>query len=100
VQEYLELSHNEPLLSYSDLMRWGDLQDLIGSGVVSQDKLDQLWAALPKQPLGRFYKAILNETSNNNTFTRSIVAQSDGITVEAFLMFNEAIEDLEASELI
>lgn len=71
-------------------MGWADLRELVNNGVITQEQLDRVWNALPKKPLGRYYKAGKG----------SKIKQSDGITVEAFLMFNEEIEDLGSSEIV
>lgn len=99
LQEFAALSHDEPLLSYSDLMAWSDLQDLISNGIVLQSQLDRLWTALPKQPLGKYFKPIKQSNEKDQAAMTSI-NQSDGITIDAFLMFNEAIEDIEGSEIL
>jgi hypothetical protein len=99
------LSNDEPLLSYSDLMAWSDLKDLISNGIISQAQLDRLWMALPKQPLGKYFKP-MNQIAKGSTeakekgFEEARINQSDGITIDAFLMFNEAIEDIEGSEIL
>jgi hypothetical protein len=81
-------------LSYNQLMGWADLSELISNGIVNQEQLDRIWNALPKKPLGRYYKS----TGANSKGSK--IKQSDGITVDAFLMFNEEIEDLGSSEIV
>jgi len=51
---------------------------------VSLQQLEMLWMALPKQPLGSFYR--------KKGFSN--IQQSDGITLDAFVSFNNAMEDL------
>lgn len=94
-KEFAELTTKSGgnLLSYNELMGWSDMQEMIRSGMIAQHEVDKMWDALPKQPLGTFYK-------KKGFGTTSSVEQSDGITVEAFLALNNAIEDEERSEIM
>lgn len=94
-KEFTKLSEGEALLSYQQLLRWQDLAQILENGDVSLKQIDLIWTALPKTPLGRAEMAVKKKKG----FGSGLVAQSDGITVDTFIVFNSALEDLE-SELI
>jgi hypothetical protein len=62
------------------------------TGDLSMAQVDELWAAVPKEPLGYF--------SRDTESTLSPMEQSDGITVEAFISLVNAIEDLASTEYL
>lgn len=64
------------------------------TGLLSLQQLDMMWMALPKQPLGYYYRKRGNSNNNNNNDNR--IQQSDGITLDAFINFNDALEDFMA----
>jgi hypothetical protein len=82
--EFSKLTEGEAILSYSQLLEWVDIKDLIENGGITVDQVNYMWDALPKKPLGAFIK--------KKGFGKP--TQSDGIDVDAFLSFNTALEDL------
>lgn len=84
--EFLKLSDGEELISYNQLLNWSDTQELINDNVITLDQFNSMWEALVKRPLGIFYK-------KQNIKGAS---QSDGISVDAFLVYISAIEDLDS----
>mmetsp|Transcript_13412 Transcript_13412/g.20111 ORF Transcript_13412/g.20111 Transcript_13412/m.20111 type:complete len:398 (+) Transcript_13412:26-1219(+) len=83
-KEFEALTGGESLLGFQSLFDWSVIQEVQESGQVSLQQLEMLWMALPKQPLGSFYR----KKGFNN------LQQSDGITLDAFVSFNNAMEDL------
>lgn len=93
-KEFEDLTSKSPgaggLLSYRELMDWPDMREMIGTGIISQEAVDQMWAALPKQPLRQKSKGFGDDADKAR----------EGIAIEAFLALNNAIEDEERSEVI
>jgi len=89
MKEFEQLSQGEELISYQQLLSWPDLVEMIKAGNLSEEQVQGMWNALPKKPLGAFYK----KKGFGN------VAQADGINVAAFLNFNTVIDDLEKAEV-
>ena len=89
-KEFSELSQGERLLSYQQLMKWADIAEMVENDVLNADQIKVMWNALPKQPLGSFSKGDSSDMQK--------IVQSDGITIEAFLAFNTALEDEVSSE--
>ena len=84
--EFIRLSDGEELLTYNQLVEWDDIKQYLESGAISNQQMNDLWDALPKRPVGIFMK------KKGNT----MISQSDGITLQGFLSFNEAFNDLES----
>jgi len=78
------------LLSYSALMDWSDMREMITSGMIAKEEVDKLWDALPKQPL--------SAAQRGKGFGAGSERQADGIEIDAFLALNRAIEDEERTE--
>jgi hypothetical protein len=95
-KEFAELTNGEALLSMSQLFDWPVVQEVVESGHVSLQQLEMLWLALPKQPLGSFHR----KRTNGKGFASGKIVQSDGITLDAFLSFNNAMEDLVATTAV
>lgn len=83
--EFDSLTGGEELLSYQQLMEWQDIKDIISSSALSREQLNIMWEALPKLPLGSYFKA-------DKGFGSSRVGQSDGIDFKGFEALNEAFE--------
>ena len=84
--EFTKISEGEDLISYNQLLGWTDVQELIDSNYITLDQFSAMWDALAKRPLGTFFK-------KQNIKGAS---QSDGISVDAFLVFNTALEDFDS----
>ena len=66
------------------------------TGLLTLQQLDMMWMALPKQPLGYYYRKRGNNNNNDNSNSNSRIQQSDGITLDTFINFNDALEDFMA----
>ena len=85
-EEFLRISEGEELIGYNQLLAWSDVQKLLEGQAITMELFNGMWEALPKRPLGTFYK---NEKSKK-------VIQSDGIGLDAFLFFNTALDDIDS----
>ncbi len=61
-------------VTYSQLIDWADINEIIVKGDLSLEDLKKMWNALPKS-------------------IDSVGLEEEGISVDAFLSLNEAIED-------
>ena len=93
-KEFEDLTSKSPgaggLLSYREVMDWADMREMLSTGIISQEAVDRMWAALPKQPLRQKSKGFGDDADKNR----------EGIAMEAFLALNNAIEDEERSEVM
>ena len=85
-EEFIKISEGEELIGYNQLLAWIDVQKLLETEAITMELFNGMWEALPKRPLGTFYK---NENSKK-------VVQSDGIGLDAFLFFNTALDDIDS----
>ena len=87
-KEFVLLTGGEGLLSFQQLLDWSVVQEALESGQLSPQQFELMWLALPKQPMGYFYR---------KKGPNSKVQQSDGITLDAFISFNDALDDFLAT---
>ena len=89
------------LLSYKALMDWADMREMLQSGMLVQEEVDAKWDALPRQPLPSAAGGASGGGSKGfGSSSGKSSRQSEGITLEAFLALNTAIEDEERSEVM
>jgi hypothetical protein len=88
--EFKSLSNNQELISYNQLLNWNDIKMSLDNNVITLEQFELMWNALPKRPM--------NNENNNEKIT-----QIDGISLDAFMNFNTALEqydsDLSSSAL-
>jgi hypothetical protein len=81
--EFATLARGEPFITFPQLLAWSMVQELIADEGVTLQKLEELWAALPKIKL----------EAEGKGFGSGSGAANQGIGVDAFVAFNTAIED-------
>ena len=96
VEQYLRsefklLSKGEELITFNQLNNWSDLIDLLESEYLTKEQINIMWEALPKRPLSTIKK---ENDKNNDKSTK----QSDGIDINSFIIFNEAMDDIDSEE--
>lgn len=69
------------LLSLAQLLEWSELVEMLNNKDITKEQIQNLWNALPKEPF---------VSKKNKGFGMA----KEGITVEAFLMLNNEIEDI------
>jgi hypothetical protein len=93
-KEFELLTGGDRLLAYSQLVGWSLVEEMFSNRELTEEQLQSMWAALVKEPIR---KDRLNRTGKGFAppSSSSDVSGADetGITVESFLLLNNAIED-------
>ena len=91
---FQELSRGTGVIAYPQLRSWEDICSLLEQDLLTEQTLEGLWAALPKQPLGYVFKENSSEAGSGHKHV-----QSEGIAEDAFLVLNAAIDDAVAPSI-
>lgn len=96
-REFELLTGGDRLLAYSQLVGWSLVEEMFTNRELTEEQLQSMWTALVKEPIR---KDRLNRTgkgfappSSSSSSDESGGADEAGITVESFLLLNNAIED-------
>jgi hypothetical protein len=81
--EFKSISNNQDLISYNQLLNWNDIKMSLDNNVITLEQFELMWNALPKRPMN-------NENNNEK------IIQIDGITLDAFMNFNTALEQYDS----
>lgn len=99
-EEFENLSEGKELISFNQLLAWGEVQQLIKDGDLSTLKFNEMWDALPKRPLDttnkRENKVENKIKSSNRKESSKKSTQLDGIGFDAFSFFVTALDDLDS----
>jgi hypothetical protein len=79
----MNISNNQELISYNQLLNWNDIKMSLDNNVITFEQFELMWHALPKRPM--------NNENNNEKNT-----QIDGISLDAFMNFNTALEQYDS----
>lgn len=89
--EFKDISNNEDLISYNQLLSWNDIKMSLDNNVITLEQFELMWNALPKRPMN-----IENNNENINKNKKVYSIQTDGISLEAFMNFNTALEQYDS----
>jgi len=89
-KEFQLLTGGNRLLTYSQLVGWSLVEEMIANRELTEEQLQSMWAALVKEPIR---KDGLNRTGKGFAPMTILSADEPGITVKSFLLLNNAIED-------
>lgn len=84
--EFNKLTSGKRLLTFQQLIQWKDLTDMIDEDLVTLRQVEELWTALPKESMVKYYMSDVS------------LLNSGGISVETFVAFTDALNDLTSSE--